>query len=82
MNIFGKAGFALVVLGGLIFAGLIIYGIVEVLFQFFVQGPLPLSAKLVLVGITAFVLGIILMLLSAAYDRYRTVKTEEVHEKV
>ncbi|MBU7015597.1 MAG: hypothetical protein HXS52_12330 [Theionarchaea archaeon] len=82
MNIFGKAGFALVVLGGLIFAGLIVYGIVKVLFQFFVQGPLPLSAQLVLVGITAFILGIILMLLSAMYDRYRSVKTEEVHEKV
>ncbi|MBU7025110.1 MAG: hypothetical protein HXS40_13190 [Theionarchaea archaeon] len=82
MNIFGKAGFALVLLGGLIFAGLIIYGIVKVLLQFFVQGPLPLSAQLVLVGITAFILGIILMLLSAVYDRYRDVKTEEVHEKV
>jgi hypothetical protein len=82
MNIFGKAGFALVVLGGLIFAGLIVYGIVKVLFQFFVQGPLPLSVQLVLVGITAFILGIILMLLSAVYDRYKSVKTEEVHEKV
>jgi hypothetical protein len=82
MNIFGKAGFALVLLGGLIFAGLIIYGIVKVLLQFLVQEPLSASVQLVLVGITAFILGIILMLLSAVYDRYRDVKTEEVHEKV
>lgn len=82
MNIFGKAGFALVVLGGLIFAGLIVYAIVKVLFQFFVQGSIDPSVQLALVGITAFILGIILMLLSAMYDRYRSVKTEEVHEKV
>ena len=74
MNVMAKAGFALVALGGLIFLGMVIYGLIQV----FVKTFLPWY---VLLAITFIILGIILMFLSALYDRYRTVKTEEVHEK-
>jgi hypothetical protein len=41
-----------------------------------------LLAQLIVIAIKAIIMGIILMLLSALYDRHRSVKTEEVHEKV
>jgi hypothetical protein len=75
MNILAKIGFALLALGGLIFAGMIVWGII----QLFVQAPIPWYLQL---AITVVILGIILMFLSAVYDRYKTSKTEEVHEKV
>ena len=75
MNWLSKIGFALIVLGGLIFAGMVIWTLI----QLFVQAPIPWYIQL---AVTALILGFILMLLSALYDRYRSVKTEEVHEKV
>jgi membrane protein implicated in regulation of membrane protease activity len=75
MNILAKIGFALLALGGLIFAGAIIWGLI----QLFVQASIPWYLQL---AITVVILGIILMFLSAVYDRYRNSKTEEVHEKV
>jgi len=75
MNLFAKIGFALVAFGGLIFLGMVIWTLIQVL----VEVPLPWYIQL---AVTSIVLGFILMLLSALYDRYRTVKTEEVHEKV
>jgi high-affinity Fe2+/Pb2+ permease len=73
MNIFGKVGFGLIIAGGLIFAGIITWIIIETLIRstlWYIQLP-----------ITAIILGLILMLLSAIYDRYKSVKTEEVKEK-
>jgi membrane protein implicated in regulation of membrane protease activity len=75
MNILAKIGFALLALGGLIFAGAIIWGLI----QLFVQASIPWYLQL---AITVVILGIILMFLSAVYDRYKNSKTEEVHEKV
>lgn len=75
MNILSKIGFALVVFGGLIFAGMVIWGFI----QLFVQVNLPWYVQL---AVTAIILGIILMFVSVLYDRSRSVKTEEVHEKV
>ena len=75
MNILAKIGFALLALGGLIFAGMIVWGLI----QLFVQASIPWYLQL---AITVIILGIILMFLSAVYDRYKTSKTEEVHEKV
>ena len=75
MNILAKIGFALLALGGLIFAGMIVWGVI----QLFVQAAIPWYLQL---AITVIILGIILMFLSAVYDRYKTSKTEEVHEKV
>ena len=73
MNIFGKIGFILICAGGLLFAGIITWTILKVLIQtdlWYIRLP-----------ITAIIMGLILMLLSAIYDRYRSVKTEEVKEK-
>lgn len=75
MNILSKIGFALIALGGLIFAGIIIWGLLQVFFEV----PLPWYIQL---AVTCIILGLILMLLSAVYDRYRAVQTEEVHEKI
>ena len=74
MDLLSKIGFALIVFGGLIFAGMIIWVFVEILIE-----AIPWYAQL---AITSIILGIILMFLSALYDRYKTVKTEEVHEKI
>jgi membrane protein implicated in regulation of membrane protease activity len=74
MDLLSKMGFALIIFGGLIFAGMIIWVFVKILIE-----AIPWYVQL---AITAIILGIILMFLSALYDRYRTVKTEEVHEKV
>jgi undecaprenyl pyrophosphate phosphatase UppP len=82
MNVLGKAGFALLALGGLIFIGMIIWGIVRVVVELFTADLNSLLAQLIVIAITAIIMGIILMLLSALYDRYRSVKTEEVHERV
>lgn len=75
MNLFGRIGFALVALGGIIFAGVVIWE----LLLFFFDVPLPWYIQ---VAVTVIILGFILMLLSAVYDRYKMVKTEEVHERV
>jgi hypothetical protein len=75
MDWLSKAGFALLVVGALIFAGAVIWQLLQVFFEV----PIPWYIQL---GITAVILGFILMLLSAVLDRYRSVKTEEVHEKV
>lgn len=74
MNFLSKIGFALIALGGLIFAGIIIWTLI----QFFFEVPIPWYIQL---AVTAIILGLILMLLAAVYDRYKAVKTEEVHEK-
>lgn len=74
MDLLSKMGFALIIFGGLIFAGMIIWVFVKILIE-----AIPWYVQL---AITAIILGIILMFLSALYDRYRTVKTEEVHEKI
>lgn len=74
MNMLSKIGFAFIIVGGLIFAGIIIWGFIQLL----IQVPIPWY---ILLAATAIILGIILMFLSALYDRYKTVKTEEVHEK-
>ena len=74
MDILSKMGFALIIFGGLIFAGMIIWVFVKILIE-----AIPWYVQL---AITAIILGIILMFLSALYDRYKTVKTEEVHEKI
>jgi hypothetical protein len=74
MNIFGKIGFGLIAAGGLIFAGIITWTVIDVLMEtdlWYVQ-----------LAVTAIILGLILMLLSALYDRYRSVKTEETQKKV
>lgn len=75
MNLFGRIGFALIALGGIIFAGVVIWE----LLLFFFDVPLPWYIQ---VAVTVIILGFILMLLSAVYDRYKMVKTEEVHERV
>ena len=74
MNILSKVGFALIIFGGLIFAGMTIWGLLQLITQ-----GIPWY---ILLAVTAIILGVILMFLQALYDRYRTVKTEEVHEKV
>ncbi len=74
MDLLSKMGFALIIFGGLIFAGMIIWVFVKILIE-----AIPWYVQL---AITAIILGIILMFLSALYDRYKTVKTEEVHEKI
>ncbi|MBU7016654.1 MAG: hypothetical protein HXS44_04050 [Theionarchaea archaeon] len=74
MDLLSKMGFALIIFGGLIFAGMIIWVFVKILTE-----AIPWYVQL---AITAIILGIILMFLSALYDRYKTVKTEEVHEKI
>ena len=74
MNILSKAGFALIIFGALIFAGMAIWGLLQLIAQ-----GIPWY---ILLAVTAIILGVILMFLQALYDRYRTVKTEEVHEKV
>jgi hypothetical protein len=75
MNVLSKVGFALVAFGGLIFAGVVIWGFI----QLFIHVSIPWYIQ---VAVTAIILGFILMFLSALYDRYKTVKTEEVHEKI
>lgn len=75
MNLLSKIGFALITLGGLIFAGIIIWTLIRV----FIEAPIPWYIQL---AVTLLILGFILMLLSAMYDRYRGVRMEEVHEKV
>ncbi len=74
MNILSKIGFALIALGGLIFAGFIIWTFIQFFFE-------ESSLWYIQLAVTAIILGIILMLLAAVYDRYKAVKTEEVHEK-
>lgn len=75
MNVLGKIGFALVILGGLVFAGIIIWGFIQLV----IEVPLPWFIQL---AVTFIILGFIIMFVSALYDRYKSVKTEEVHEKV
>jgi hypothetical protein len=73
MNIFGKVGFGLIAAGGLIFAGIITWTVIDLLMKtdlWYVQLPL-----------TAIILGLILMFISAIYDRYQSVKTEETEKK-
>ncbi len=75
MNVIGKIGFALAALGGIIIVGLIIWQILRVFILSFIPWYIMLP-------VVAIILGFVLMLSSAIYDRYKSVKTEEVHEKV
>lgn len=75
MNVIGRIGFALAALGGIIIVGLIIWQILRVFILSFIPWYIMLP-------VVAIILGFILMLSSAIYDRYKSVKTEEVHEKV
>lgn len=61
-------------LGALIFAGTVIREILKVLFEIHVW--------YIEIAIVAIILGFILMLLSAIYDRYKLSKVEEIHKKV
>jgi hypothetical protein len=74
MNWLSKTGFALLALGALIFAGYTIRELLKVLFVIHVW--------YIEIAIVAIILGFILMLLAAVYDRYKLSKTEEVHKKV
>lgn len=69
-----KIGFGLLALGFLIFAGTIVRELLKVLFEIHVW--------YIEVAIVAIILGLILMLLSAIYDRYESSKTEEIRKKV
>lgn len=74
MNIVGKIGAVLLISGALIINGLIILTILQILFK----GSIPVYIQVALIII---VTGLILMLLSAVYDRYSSAKTEEIHKK-
>lgn len=74
MNLLSKIGFGLLALGFLIFAGTIVRELLKVLFEIHVW--------YIEVAIVAIILGLILMLLSAIYDRYESSKTEEIRKKV
>ena len=80
MNKLSKVGRALIIVGSLIFAWMA----VSVFLHFAIHLSIPWYIQLAVTAtmVTAFVLGAILMVLQALYSRYKTVKTEEVHEKV
>ncbi len=74
MNIIGKIGAVLLICGALIINGLVIMTILRLIFK----TSIPLYVYLVLAIV---VIGLVLMLLSAVRDRYRSAKTEQIHEK-
>lgn len=74
MNIIGKIGVALLISGALIINGFIILTILRLIFG----ESFPVYIQVALIVI---VTGLILMLLSAVRDRYKSTRTEEVHRK-
>jgi len=70
MNILGKIGFAFLTFGALI----INVSIILTILRFIFKGSIPWYIELIL---TAIFIGLVLMFLSALYDRYRNAKREK-----